>query len=343
MGVTTAAARFFAEARRDHGVRFDRTLMLGHQVLFANPLGVHRHFTRANAWAGPEAKGRFLADVAGAQPYADPLFRALGASVVHAMDASPYEGADVVHDLNEELPPELAERYSVVFDGGTLEHVFNLPTALRSTMEMVEPGGHLIAGVVANNEFGHGFYQFSPELFFRALSPENGFRVERVVAFEAELEPRRFLGLHYPYERLGPLHEVRDELRHEGRHVLISSKPVELLVLAQRVERRPIFATWPQQSDYAASWEAGRGDPPDPAAPPPQPTAPPEPGGVRSAIRRRLPPREQTIAWYAAAGAIAWLRRPLDALERRRNVRRTSLSNPRLYPPARPGARRRPR
>jgi hypothetical protein len=27
----------------------------------------------------------------------------------------------------------------------------------------------------ANNQMGHGFYQFSPELFFRVFSQENGY------------------------------------------------------------------------------------------------------------------------------------------------------------------------
>ncbi len=29
-------------------------------------------------------------------------------------------------------------------DGGTLEHIFNVPVALKSYMEMVRVGGHLI-------------------------------------------------------------------------------------------------------------------------------------------------------------------------------------------------------
>src|SRR6185295_9992131 len=113
--------------------------------------------------------------------YAEPLFHALGARKVFALDASAFEGAQVVHDLNLPIGPDLQEKFDLVYDGGTLEHVFNFPVALKNCMQLVRPGGQLILHTVTNNYCGHGFYQFSPELFFRALSPENGFEMERMV------------------------------------------------------------------------------------------------------------------------------------------------------------------
>ena len=58
-----------------------------------------------------------------------------------------------------------------MIDSGSLEHVFNISQALRNCLEMVESGGHFISIGPANNAMGHGFYQFSPELYFRILSP----------------------------------------------------------------------------------------------------------------------------------------------------------------------------
>ena len=72
----------------------------------------------------------------------------------------------------------------MVVDGGTLEHVFDYPTALRNAMRMVRVGGHLILNAPVNNFPGHGFYQISPELFFRVLSPQFGFRVHDAVLME---------------------------------------------------------------------------------------------------------------------------------------------------------------
>ncbi|GHV03646.1 hypothetical protein AGMMS50229_03290 [Campylobacterota bacterium] len=42
-------------------------------------------------------------------------------------------------------------------------------------MELVKTGGHLILGTPIDNYYGHGFYQFSPELFFSLLDRDNGF------------------------------------------------------------------------------------------------------------------------------------------------------------------------
>src|SRR5437763_3852117 len=55
------------------------------------------------------------------------LFRALGFTSVESLDASDYEGADIVWDLNKAVPDSLKAKYDVVFDGGTSEHVFNFP------------------------------------------------------------------------------------------------------------------------------------------------------------------------------------------------------------------------
>jgi SAM-dependent methyltransferase len=91
--------------------------------------------------------------------YADPLFEALGATQVDALDNSDFEGAKFIHDFSEPIPSEWKEQFDVVFDGGTLEHVFNFPAALRNAMELLRPGGRLFIHTCANNLCGHGFYQ----------------------------------------------------------------------------------------------------------------------------------------------------------------------------------------
>ena len=77
----------------------------------------------------------------------------------------------------------------LVFDGGTLEHVFNFTTAL-TTASRGPAAGPVRLGTMLNNWCGHGFYQFSPELFYRALSPENGFSV--IEMYFADVEGRHF-------------------------------------------------------------------------------------------------------------------------------------------------------
>lgn len=114
--------------------------------------------------------------------YAEPFFELIErrTTIVDSLDFSSYEEATVIHDLVVPIPNNLKEKYTCVFDGGLLEHVFNYPIALQNAMDMVAIGGHLISVTPGNNWFGHGFYQFSPELFYSVLQKENGFEDTQV-------------------------------------------------------------------------------------------------------------------------------------------------------------------
>jgi SAM-dependent methyltransferase len=243
MGVDWHTARALIAARSS-GVDFRRTATLGRQNLFASSPEIA---AMLRDYELPIDR----VDALEPQPeYADSFFKLLGAKELSAIDASSYEGARV-HDMNLPIPDSLRQQFDVVLDGGTLEHVFNFPTAIKNAMEMVRVGGHLFLQTPANNFCGHGFYQFSPELFFRVLAPENGYTIERMLAYEA-----------YPG---GDWFEVADPAKVQARVELIgTAHRILLLVQARRTADKPIFALTPQQSDYAASWsEAGDQSRPD--------------------------------------------------------------------------------
>jgi SAM-dependent methyltransferase len=106
------------------------------------------------------------------------LFRALGFSECLSTDYSDFEGADVVLDLNRpDTPEELRDRFDVVFDGGTMEHVFHVPNALAHICRSVRVGGRAIHMAPASNHVDHGFYMFSPTLFWDFYAA-NGFEIE---------------------------------------------------------------------------------------------------------------------------------------------------------------------
>lgn len=168
------------------------------------------------------------------------LFKSLGCKQFAEIDVSDYEGATVIQNLNLPIPKELEERFDVVYDGGSLEHVFNVAEGLRNCMKMVKVGGHFIAQSPANNWFGHGFYQFSPEFFYRAFSSANGFKISRVMAYDLASGDEWF--------------EVRDPDAVGHRIEQFGPFRVMLLILAQRVSVQPIFEPWPSQSDYATAW-----------------------------------------------------------------------------------------
>lgn len=197
----------------------------------------------------------------------DQFYAMLGAERVDSIDASDFEGATILHDMNRPIPPDLHERFTAVVDIGCVEHIFNFPQAIHNYMEMVAIGGHLIVITCANNLLGHGLYQFSPDLFYRVLSPANGYRV---------------LGLHLcmPYYHPPRYFAVQDPATIRNRTELTNDQPVDIMVVARRERAASIFEPPPQQSDYTAAW-AGQARQP---LPPPRQRRHPRP---RPSLKRR--------------------------------------------------------
>jgi len=258
MGLAFNATKFILQARQA-GVRFDETLTLGRQYMMLSPERLAIMLREHGCWPPPEGEAKFLTALRETRWRFEILAGALGAKTVSSMDASGYEGATLIHDLNQPVPPELEERFDVVIDGGTLEHIFQFPVAIGNCMKMLKPGGHLILLTMANNLCGHGFYQFSPELFYRVLSRENGFEIARMIALEDGFGRSSLLGVKYDFPLDGPWFEVRDPAEIRDRVTLLNHKPVSLFVLAQKKARAVLFRTTPQQSDYVPQWQAGEG------------------------------------------------------------------------------------
>jgi hypothetical protein len=95
------------------------------------------------------------------------LFEDFGLAPMTALDISDYQGAEIIFDLNEpDPPPETRQRFGLIVNGGTLEHVFHVPNALANLNCMLKPGGAILHILPCNNLVDHGFYQFSPTLMF---------------------------------------------------------------------------------------------------------------------------------------------------------------------------------
>jgi SAM-dependent methyltransferase len=95
------------------------------------------------------------------------FFRAIGFASSASADIDASEGADYTFDFNRaETPADLIGRFDVVLNGGTLEHVFNAPSAFAHVTRLLKPDGVAIHVTPCNNWVDHGFYQFSPTLLF---------------------------------------------------------------------------------------------------------------------------------------------------------------------------------
>jgi len=96
------------------------------------------------------------------------------------MDYSDYEAADYIFDLNcENIPTELLDKFDLILDGGTIEHVFHLPNVLRNIFKMLKIGGRIIHFSPSSNHMDHGFYMFSPT-FFSDYYKTNNFDINSI-------------------------------------------------------------------------------------------------------------------------------------------------------------------
>jgi len=164
----------------------------------------------------------------------------LGAQEVTEFDASDYEGAKIVHDMNKPIPAEWHEKFDFIYDGGTMEHIYNVPQVVENLDRILKIGGHLVISTTGNNLFGHGFYQFSPEFFYRVFSKENGWNTKMVLLAEHQLCPPRFWRVMDPKV-------IRDRIEIQTKNQIYT------MLIAEKIAVVTPFHT-PQQSDYAAIW-----------------------------------------------------------------------------------------
>lgn len=246
MGVRFIEAAFLMDCLHN-GVRLGRCLTIGRQNLICSRqqliAALGRYGRKLNA---PELERIFTAFVHlpnntySGNLFCEPLFELLGATSIESADFSDYEKATLIHDFNVPLPEQFAGAFDTVVDFGTLEHIFNVPTALRNMLQAVKPGGYYLAALPCNNLPGHGLYQFSPELFFSILVPRNGFSLDRLLVSEDITK--------YRFRRIPDPHATR------ARVTFTNSKETSIFLCAQRVGEVPHFLS-AYQSDYEALWE----------------------------------------------------------------------------------------
>jgi hypothetical protein len=175
------------------------------------------------------------------QRFADEILKAFGLRRLEHMDVFRDEGATIIHDLNLPIDEALRNQFEVVLDNGTLEHIFNVPQALENCAALCGIGGHVIMIGPANNFCGHGFFQFSPELFYRTFCESNGFSNAKVWLLDYGVRNRNI--------------SVVDPATRKSRLEFINSSQIVMLGMARKTQdKKPFWTDWPQQSDYVVYW-----------------------------------------------------------------------------------------
>lgn len=223
MGINVHGLNFLRYSKKFRN--FDKTITIGRQELRASePVGRN---TVVPAYSYKNVK------------YCEQLLKTyFGSNTVDSVDKSSYEDASIIHDMNQPLPSNLHAIYDTVIDGGCLEHIYNIPQALKNCSVFCKPGAQILHILPANNFCGHGFWQFSPELFFSLYSNANGYQdTEVFLAYSSDTSK---------WYKVNP--------PQNGRRVSAFSS-IELSVLVRTVLRGVHFShDNVQQSDYVYEW-----------------------------------------------------------------------------------------
>jgi hypothetical protein len=130
------------------------------------------------------------------------IFKLLGANEVLIADISEYENPDLLINLNNPVSKNLSEKFDLIFDCGTLEHIFDVPTALSSLTSMLKTKGNIYIAVPSSNSIDHGLYSFSPGFFFDYFL-SNGFENRGCYLYEGSPIFYKKKGRLYKYHRIG--------------------------------------------------------------------------------------------------------------------------------------------
>jgi hypothetical protein len=85
------------------------------------------------------------------------------------------ENCSISHNLMDDPPIELLQKFDLIIDAGVLFWLFNPGTALMNLVKMTSEGGYIIHLTALTGHFGTGWYNLHPRLFFDFYE-SNGFR-----------------------------------------------------------------------------------------------------------------------------------------------------------------------
>ncbi len=242
MGIVFTAAAILLKAKKNN-ICFDKILTIGQQKLYLSK-------KQLKILAKSYDLDIDLSDFTygGGDVYADKFFKKfLNAKSVESLDYSNYENSEIIHDMNYPIDTDNHEKYDIVIDGGSLEHIFNFSVAISNCMKLVKKGGSFFMFTCCNNFAGHGFYQFSPELMFRIFQLENGFTIKDVILEEHSFPRVELTQKSKCYSVIDP-----DVLK--CRIGLVSKSPISMNVHAIKTETRSLFSNPPIQSDYTTKY-----------------------------------------------------------------------------------------
>jgi len=243
LGIARGAVSLLFELKSKH-VLSGSVCQLGKQT-------IHVSKEQLSAAARKLGFGNIASNVPGKSVDDQALFHALGYDTVESLDYSNFENATHILDFNNPIPDRFHGKYDLVFDGGTMEHIFNLPESLRNIHKMLKPGGLVIHASPSSNHVDHGFYMFSPTLFYDWYTIS---KFDIVTSYIVEY------GMGNPNSRW-VVYEYTPGCIDSFSFGGLGSKRLGIWFVARKLEKS-ICSAVPQQGSYLRVWRSAKGETP---------------------------------------------------------------------------------
>ncbi len=231
MGITINTLDSLIYFKKEKDIDFSEFAMIGRQQFYFT---YEQYFSFASKYEFLK-KFEFDNNSIGYELFSDHFFKTVFNSNCVSFDANGYEGANYIHDFNFSINDQFVDKYTTVFDGGSTEHIFDVPMVLNNYKKMLKVGGTYVAALPCNQWGGHGFYQFNPELFYRFFSSENGFNCSCYLYHEQGSSDLQFF---------------EDAIKTGRRIEFMSDRPLSLFVIARKLSNNENCNGSIQQSYY---------------------------------------------------------------------------------------------
>lgn len=142
-------------------------------------------------------------------------------------DISNSRGEEKLIDLNE---PSIMSYCDLMYDGGTLEHVFNIGQGFKNLLSAVGIGG-MIIHLNPLSQGNHGHWNINPTAYFDFYT-QNGFEIRKIKMLQGPLTNRTVTDLH-PTKRFQLLPEC------------------SIMTVVRKVSTVPF--RWPMQTKYLSN------------------------------------------------------------------------------------------
>ncbi|MEM5522451.1 hypothetical protein [Sulfitobacter sp. AS59] len=149
-------------------------VMLGRQKMHFKPAGWTPRLISELEEQGISATAEDLFQEDG---FCETYLNTIGWPKCESLDFSDIEGAEYIHDLSVPVGSDLTDKFDLVYDGGTTEHVFDIAQSFRNVDAMLKDQGIFVSCVGTDGWFGHGFYQVGPDIPWRYWVASLGYKM----------------------------------------------------------------------------------------------------------------------------------------------------------------------